>query len=94
MKLLIILLLLLEAAAGAWVVLSRLPRQQVFAMSASGIVMALLFLALQAPDAAFAEIVVGAVALPFMFFVILASARMEHARQGADDEVPSRREDS
>lgn len=77
MKPLIAWLLLLVAAAGTAVVLSRSPQRQVFAMSANGLTLAMLFMALQAPDVAFAEIVVGAVALPLMFFVILASARMD-----------------
>ncbi len=77
MKMLITLLLLLSAATGTAVVFAGSPRRQVFAMSANGLVLALLFMVLQAPDAAFAEIVVGAAALPLLFFVVLASARMD-----------------
>jgi uncharacterized MnhB-related membrane protein len=85
MKAYIAVLLLLTAAAGTGVVLSRSPRRQVFAMSANGILLTLLFMGLQAPDAAFAEIVVGAVALPLLFLVVLASTRMDRAppRQAA-----------
>lgn len=83
MKLLIALLLVLVAIAGTAVVLSRSAQRQVFAMSANGLLLALLFMALQAPDAAFAEIVVGAVALPFMFFVLLASAKMDRTSSSA-----------
>ncbi len=86
MRAYITVLLLLAAMAGTAVVLSRSPRRQVFAMSANGLVLALLFMGLQAPDAAFAEIVVGAAALPLLFFVVLASTRMDHvpSRQTAD----------
>ncbi len=71
------LLLLLTAAAGTGVVLSREPRRQAMAMAANGFVLALLFMALQAPDVAFAEIAVGTVTLPLLFLVVLASTRMD-----------------
>ena len=71
-------LLVLTAISGAGVALSRTPRRQVMAMAANGLVLSLLFMALQAPDAAFAEIAVGTVALPLMYLVVLASIRMEH----------------
>jgi energy-converting hydrogenase B subunit D len=75
------LLLLLAAAGGTAVVLTRSPRRQVFAMAANGLILALLFETLQAPDVALAEIVIGAAALPLMFLVILASARMDRPRK-------------
>lgn len=74
---LLALLFLLAAAAGTGVALSRTPRRQVVAMSANGLVLALLFMALQAPDVAFAEIAVGMGALPLLFLVVLASIRMD-----------------
>ncbi|HTJ89271.1 MAG TPA: DUF4040 domain-containing protein [Acidocella sp.] len=79
------LLLLLEAVAGTAVALSRKPRRQVLAMSVNGQVLALLFMALQAPDVAFSEIVVGAAVLPLMFLVMLASCRMDRASSGQDE---------
>ena len=80
------LLLLLAAAAGAAVVLTRSPPRQVFAMAANGLILAVLFEILQAPDVALAEIVIGAVALPLMFLVILASSRMDRAPRRPDTE--------
>lgn len=88
MKAYITVLLLLTAVAGTGVVLSRSPRRQVFAMSANGVILALLFMGLQAPDAAFAEIVVGATALPLLFFVVLASTRMDHATSRQTGDTP------
>ena len=85
MTVLIVLLLLLTAVAGTGVVFAASPRRQVFAMSANGLVLALFFVALQAPDAAFAEIVVGAAALPLLFFVVLASTRMDTPREGQNE---------
>jgi energy-converting hydrogenase B subunit D len=86
MSLLITLLFLLTAATGAGVVLSRTPRRQVMAMAVNGLVLTLLFMALQAPDVAFSEITVGTVALPLLFLVVLASIRMDRSPHGSDKE--------
>ena len=75
MTMLLTILYLLAALGGAAVVLTREPRRQVLAISVNGAVLALLFFALQAPDVAFSEIVVGDAALPLMFLVTLANAR-------------------
>jgi uncharacterized MnhB-related membrane protein len=86
MSVLIALLLVMAAISGTLVVLSRKPRRQVLAMSANGLVLALLFMALQAPDVAFSEIAVGTVAMPMMFLVVLASIRMDRSpRQPSED---------
>ncbi len=77
MTILLGLLLMLTAAAGTGVVLSRTPRRQVMAMAVNGLVLSLLFMALQAPDVAFAEIAVGSVALPLLFLVVMASVKMD-----------------
>jgi uncharacterized MnhB-related membrane protein len=76
-KILVYALLLLAAASGTGVVLSRKPVQQVLAMAVNGLVLALLFMALQAPDVAFAEIAAGTAAVPLLFLVVLASIRMD-----------------
>lgn len=80
MSLLIAALLLMTAAAGAGVVLTRDPRRQVLAIAANGLVLSLLFMALQAPDVAFSELAVGTAALPLLFLVALASVRVDQAR--------------
>jgi uncharacterized MnhB-related membrane protein len=72
---LLAMLYLLAAAGGTAVALTREPRRQVLAISVNGLVLALLFFALQAPDVAFSEIVVGGAAIPLMFLVTLANAR-------------------
>ena len=86
MSLMIALLLLLAAAAGAGVALSRTPRRQVLAMMANGLVLALLFMVLQAPDVALSELAVGTAAVPLLFLVVLASIRMDRAPHGSDQE--------
>ncbi len=84
MNLLITALLLLAAVTGTGVALSRKPRRQVMAMAANGLVLALLFMALQAPDVAFSELTVGTVALPLLYLVVLASMRMDRGTDGSD----------
>lgn len=86
MSVLIALLLVLAAISGTLVVLSRKPWRQVLAMSANGLVLALLFMALQAPDVAFSEITVGTVAMPMMFLVVLANVRMDRSPRQPGEE--------
>ncbi len=85
MSILIAALLLLLATTGAGVVLTRTPRRQVLALSVNGLVLALLFMALQAPDVAFAEITVGAAAVPLLFLVVLASMKMDRSPRPPDE---------
>ena len=85
MSLLLGLLFVLTAVSGTGVALSRTPRQQVLAMAVNGMVLALLFMALQAPDVAFAEVAVGTVALPLLFLVVLASMKMDRSPPPGDD---------
>lgn len=77
MTLLLALLFLLTAAAGAGVVFSRDPRRQVMAIAVNGLVLTLLFLALQAPDVALSELAVGTAAVPLLFLAALASVRTD-----------------
>lgn len=76
---LIAALLLLTALTGGSVVFARQPLRQIVALAINGLVMALLFMALQAPDVAFSQIVAGAVAVPLMMLVALASMRMDRS---------------
>jgi uncharacterized MnhB-related membrane protein len=88
MSILIDFLLVLEAICGAAVALSRTPRRQVMAISANGLVLALLFMALQAPDVAFAELAVGTAAVPLLFLATLASIRMNRSPPDEPDAKP------
>jgi uncharacterized MnhB-related membrane protein len=67
--------LLFVAGGGTLVVLTRDPLRQAMVASFFGILLAILFFTLQAPDVALSEIVVGAVALPLMILVSLAKIR-------------------
>lgn len=71
--------LALVAIAGTGVVLTRDPVSQIIGVSFFGLVLALLFLLLQAPDVALSQVVVGTVALPLMVLLALAKIRKDHA---------------
>ncbi|MBB2206118.1 Na(+)/H(+) antiporter subunit B [Gluconacetobacter takamatsuzukensis] len=71
------LLVLLAIISGSVVVLVRAPQQQIIALGVNGLVLALLFAVLLAPDVALAEIVVGAAVTPLLFLITLSSMRMD-----------------
>lgn len=75
MTVLLAAVLLLVAAAGTAVVLTRDPLNQSIIASFFGLLLGLAFLVLQAPDVALSQITVGAVALPLMILLALAKVR-------------------
>jgi len=68
-------LLLLIALTGTLVVSIREPVDQTVAFGVYGLLLSLLFFALQAPDVAFSQIVVGSAVLPFMILITLMRMR-------------------
>jgi uncharacterized MnhB-related membrane protein len=48
------------------------------------LVLALMFMVLQAPDVAYSEIAVNTVVMPVLFLVTLAAARINSRRRGVD----------
>ena len=70
-----ITLLLLVAVGATAVVLIREQVRQVRALSVYGVLMAVLFLAFQAPDVTLSELTVGAVALPIVLLLTLAKIK-------------------
>jgi energy-converting hydrogenase B subunit D len=75
MQALQITLLVLVAAGATAVVLIRARVRQVLMLSVYGVLLAVLFLAFQAPDVTLSELVVGAVALPIILLLTLAKVR-------------------
>lgn len=75
--------LLAVAAGGTAVVLTRDPTRQVIVSGFFGLLLAVLFFVLQAPDVALSQIVVGGVALPAMALLTLAKLR-ERSRDRED----------
>jgi energy-converting hydrogenase B subunit D len=70
-----ITILVLVAVAAAAVVLIRRPVHQVLVLSIYGVLLAVMFLAFQAPDVTLSELTVGSVALPIILLLALAKIR-------------------
>ena len=68
-------LLVLVGAGATAVVLIRVPVRQVLALSGYGLLLAVLFLAFQAPDVTLSELTVGTVVLPILLLLALAKVR-------------------
>jgi energy-converting hydrogenase B subunit D len=68
-------ILLLVAAGATAVALIRDPVRQVIVLSGYGLLLAVLFLTVQAPDVTLSELTVGAVALPILLLLTLAKVR-------------------
>lgn len=75
MDVLQVTLLVLVAAGATAVVLIRDPVRQVIVLSGYGVLLAVLFMAFQAPDVTLSELTVGAVALPIMLLLALAKVK-------------------
>jgi energy-converting hydrogenase B subunit D len=71
--------LILVAAAGTAVVLTREPLKQAVVAGLFGLLLAILFFLFEAPDVALSQIVVAGVALPLM--VLLALSRIREDEQ-------------
>jgi energy-converting hydrogenase B subunit D len=65
--------LLLVAFGGTAVVLTRDPKAQAVVLSIYGLLLTVMFVVLQAPDVAMAQLAVGTVVLPLL--VVLTIAR-------------------
>ncbi len=71
------IILVFLVVMGTAVVLTRDPLPQALVLSVFGMLLSLLFLALQAPDVALSETVIGAVTVPLMIVLALAKVRDE-----------------
>jgi energy-converting hydrogenase B subunit D len=82
MDILQVVMLVLVAVLATVVVLTRTPMRQIIVLSSYGMMLALLFLAFQAPDVTLSELTVGAVALPVL--VMLALAKVNRQQEERD----------
>lgn len=79
MNALLAVLLTFVGAAGWLTATTREPTRQAIMASILGLLLAALFFALQAPDVALSEIVVGAGAIPLMLLLAIAKVRSQAA---------------
>lgn len=75
LEVLIVGLLVMTAATATAVVLTRNPGRQAIVLSAYGLLLGVVMVALQAPDVALAQLAVGAAVVPLI--VVLAIARCD-----------------
>jgi energy-converting hydrogenase B subunit D len=78
-------LVVLVGAGGGVVVFARNPLRQALALSVYGVLLVLLLLVFQAPDAALSELVVGSVAMPFIILAALAKIRQPREAEDEDE---------
>lgn len=81
-------ILVLVLLAGTTVVFTRGIASQAIVVSMFGLILALMFMAFQAPDVALSQIVVGAVGLPLMVLLAVAKLRRDAqmlGRTGSSD---------
>jgi energy-converting hydrogenase B subunit D len=83
---LLALLLTLVGAVGLLAVLTLEPVRQAIVLSILGLLLALLFFALQAPDVALSELTVGGAALPLMPVLALAKMRAQSEQASGEEE--------
>lgn len=79
-------LLLATAATGTAVALTREPTRQALVLSAYGLVLGALMVALQAPDVALAQIAIGTAIVPLL--VVLTVAKVDRELAGRDGTGP------
>ena len=82
--LLVGVLLVGTAVTGTSVALTREPTRQALVLSAYGLVLGALMLALQAPDVALAQIAIGTAIVPLL--VVLTVAKVDRVLKDRDDE--------
>lgn len=69
------MILMLVAIGGTGVVLTRNPATQAIVASLYGLLLAILFVALQAPDVALSALVVSVIVMPLLTLLALAKVR-------------------
>lgn len=87
--LLVGVLLLATAGTGTAVALTREPTRQALVLSAYGLVLGGLMVALQAPDVALAQIAIGTAIVPLLVVLTVAKVERELAERDDDAEVGS-----
>ncbi|MGW0197146.1 Na(+)/H(+) antiporter subunit B [Nonomuraea sp. NPDC003201] len=83
---LMVFTLLLTAFMATTVVLTRDPARQAIVLSGYGLVLAILFVVLQAPDVSMSQTGVGTVVVPLLVMLAIHAIRRHHTREADDGE--------
>ncbi|WP_030194231.1 DUF4040 domain-containing protein [Streptomyces sp. NRRL S-87] len=82
---LVLLAVLLVAATGTAAVLTREPVRQAVVLGVLGLLLALLFTLVQAPDVALSQLAVGSVMTPLLILLTVRAVRRATADRPAED---------
>jgi energy-converting hydrogenase B subunit D len=74
----------LVGVVGTVVALTFRPERQAIALSVFGLALTVLFVALQAPDVALSQLVIGGAVVPLMVMLTIRAVR-RHTAESADD---------
>jgi energy-converting hydrogenase B subunit D len=85
-------LLVATAVTGTAVALTRDPTRQALVLSAYGLVLGVLMVALQAPDVALAQIAIGTAVVPLLVLLTVAKVDRELAAREDDGDDAQERE--
>jgi uncharacterized MnhB-related membrane protein len=77
----------LVGLVGLLTVITRDPVRQTVMASLLSLLLALLFFAVQAPDVALSELVIGGAALPVMLLLAIAKLREQRAQRGDEEKA-------
>ena len=85
---LVVVTLVLVTAAATAAVLTRDPVRQAAVLSGMGLCLALLFLAVQAPDVALSQLAVGTAFTPLLILLTVRKVRRSGRGDPADEDGP------
>jgi energy-converting hydrogenase B subunit D len=85
-------LLVATGVTGTAVALTRDPTRQALVLSAYGLVLGVLMVALQAPDVALAQIGIGTAVVPLLVILTVAKVERELAERDEDSADSSERD--
>ena len=74
-EIVVMVALVLVAAGGTVVVMTNAPERQAVSLAVFGVLLTVLFLALQAPDVALSQLGVGAAIVPLMLLLAIRKVR-------------------
>lgn len=84
----LVVLLVMAGVVGTVVCVTREPTRQAVVLSAYGLVLGTLMVALQAPDVALAQIAVGTAIVPLLVILTVAKVQRELAARHDPDRGP------
>ena len=92
--LLIVVSLTLVLVGGVAVVLTRRPSRQAVVLSAYGLVLALMFMVLQAPDVALSQVAIGTAVVPLIVVLAIRKVNSIRSDQAQADQAAADRAES